>query len=217
MKSPDLIGKRFGEWTVIRRAATRLRNVYWVCRCSCGNLGEVPTARLTQGKSLRCATCARKLSGIHRRVSRVGLRLGRLVVTAETDDRLTCMCDCGTVIETNWINLRKNKQSCGCLRRDRPKQPQRLGPNKPSVSNYGYLRVWDIDHYAYAHALVMEWKLGRKLLPGENVHHLDGNKLNNLPENLELWTTQQPSGQRVEDKVHWAREFLRIYGALFPE
>ena len=33
-------------------------------------------------------------------------------------------------------------------------------------------------------------KLGRKLLPGEVVHHKDRNKLNNAPENLEVFPNQ---------------------------
>ena len=39
----------------------------------------------------------------------------------------------------------------------------------------------------YEHRLVMEGKLGRKLLPEERVHHLDHNKKNNSPENLVLF------------------------------
>jgi len=62
------------------------------------------------------------------------------------------------------------------------------------------------------HRYVIEQKLGRYLLPGENVHHIDGNKLNNAPENLELWVTRQPQGQRIEDAVAWAREILQRYG-----
>lgn len=57
----------------------------------------------------------------------------------------------------------------------------------------------------------MEKKLGRKLQKGENVHHRDGDKLNNDPSNLELWVTQQPSGQRVEDRVDAAIELLRAH------
>jgi len=33
----------------------------------------------------------------------------------------------------------------------------------------------------------------------------------NRESNLELWSSSQPKGQRVEDKVAWAREILALY------
>lgn len=61
------------------------------------------------------------------------------------------------------------------------------------------------------HRAILEEELGRKLLPHENVHHKNGNRADNRRENLELWSTSQPSGQRVEDKISWAKELLSLY------
>jgi hypothetical protein len=44
----------------------------------------------------------------------------------------------------------------------------------------------DVRGYVYEHRLVAESKLGRYLLPTEQVHHIDGNKSNNDPRNLEV-------------------------------
>ena len=33
--------------------------------------------------------------------------------------------------------------------------------------------------------------------------------MNQEIDNLELWDTTQPSGQRVQDKIEWAIEFLK--------
>lgn len=53
--------------------------------------------------------------------------------------------------------------------------------------------------------------LGRPLAPGEVVHHVDGDRTDNRSENLELWSTTQPKGRRIRDKVAFAVEILQRY------
>jgi hypothetical protein len=83
----------------------------------------------------------------------------------------------------------------------------------------GYVRIFvGYDHpgatasgHIFEHRKVMQDLLGRPLFKHENVHHINGVRDDNRPENLQLWSTSQPQGQRVADKIAWAKEFLALY------
>jgi hypothetical protein len=79
------------------------------------------------------------------------------------------------------------------------------------IDRYGYRQITVAGKKVAEHRYVMEQALGRSLRRDENVHHLNGQRTDNRLENLELWSTSQPSGQRIEDKLAWAEEILARY------
>jgi hypothetical protein len=117
-----------------------------------------------------------------------------------------------------------------------PAQPTRVrGVVKPTKEGYRRINLPD-GRRVLEHVHVMEQRLSRRLVDGENVHHKNGHKDDNdrfcpvcvdveLPQelvaamlqcsscggrfkpNLELWLVMQPTGQRVTDLMEYIAEY----------
>lgn len=102
-----------------------------------------------------------------------------------------------------------------------PEPPPRGKPDGYTYEDAdGYVRIKMRDDpmangrgFVPLHRYVMSQHLGRPLEDGETVHHVNGDKRDNGIGNLELWVSSQPSGQRPQDLVAWARTIIGQYGA----
>lgn len=227
--TPPEVGSRFGRWVVAAPTfmskkpsghSVRLAS----CRCDCGNEGVVPVSLLKCGKSTQCAECGRAQAAKTRRnVIPTGVFPGTdltIISSSYTAQRgtgrprtyVTARCVCGTEIEVGTTQLlRGRSRSCGCL-----SHAKWTGHISIRRTSDGYIAwSWRTPSggkvQIYEHQLVMMQALGRELLPKENVHHINGVRDDNRIENLELWSSAQPSGQRVDDKTKWAVSWLTQY------
>lgn len=143
-------------------------------------------AQLKRRSAGRCVHCAGQVRRTYKPKTRRGARF--------------CV-DCGKKIDGEKRCRQCHNQA---EREGRIWNNPRSGPNHPnwrggrSLTQDGYVNTAhpETGKRVLEHRLVMEQKLGRPLLPTETVHHLNGDRTDNRPENLELWGRRHGRGIR---------------------
>lgn len=179
----DMVGFNVGKLTVIGKGSkmSSKHGWYWLCECECGVRKEVSGVNLRQHKYLSCGCEARRLSSERRKA-------------AAMPPKACSIEDCD-----NTVQPKGAKGMCGLhyMRFKRYGDPLFVTSVEDWREKCREAQIRAREGFAapntyrkyygkHAHRRTAEDKIGRALLPGECVHHIDGDKHNNHPDNLEV-------------------------------
>lgn len=131
LKTPNLIGQRFGKLTVIEKSYIgKDKAQYWKCQCDCGNITYVNTANLKRHHTESCGCFGQEQRAKANRIDLTNQRFGKLIALLPTDKRNNedsviwkCKCDCGNICYASANQLNAHRvYSCGCSKRSHGEQ-----------------------------------------------------------------------------------------------
>lgn len=129
MPKIDLTGKEYEYYKVIDRNEERTKqnkkNVFWNCKCHCGNMFVATTTDINRQKTKSCGCMAHYLTGKAHFQDITGETFGELKVLERDYERSQtskkpvtywkCKCSCGNIISVDRTHLvGRGQSSCGC-------------------------------------------------------------------------------------------------------
>lgn len=121
----DETGKKYGKLSVLYKIdkTNSKREVYWHCKCDCGNEVDVLGRLLRNGTTQSCG-CLRGKSIIK---NEIGNKYGNLTVISQAEKKINnhvawnCQCDCGNMIIVSGSRLRNGEvtECSECAKRKR--------------------------------------------------------------------------------------------------
>lgn len=122
-RAKNIIGERFGRLVVVARTENTNNDVWWLCKCDCGNMKVARTTSLRSGDVVSCGCRRAELNTPH---DIKGQKFGRLTAielinrrSPSGDAYWKCQCECGNITEVRKSKLISgNTKSCGCLARE---------------------------------------------------------------------------------------------------
>jgi hypothetical protein len=146
---------------------------------------------------------ARLISGCNFSVMPQAPILGGFFIGGSMEERICHQCGKSFLTKSSWIRKGGGKY-CSV-----PCHNESQSGSGKSFHDFGYVLVKKPEHpranlfgFVYEHLLVLEEKLGRPLLPGEEGHHKNRIPNDNRPENLEHFKNKS------EHMKHHSRERL---------
>lgn len=123
----DITNQRFGMLVALYDTGKRnsFGNVYWHCKCDCGNEIDVLTASLISGNTKLCGCYAKELVHQNQFKDLTNQKFGKLTVKGIHHKKgkiyyWECVCDCGKITIVDGGSLRSgHTKSCGDYRRHR--------------------------------------------------------------------------------------------------